>query len=257
MDNAEKEKILVKLNKINSIIEERISITSDEIEKQKVLIEQDKNNLKSLTQEIVNNEQESIQIGKEKDKLLEELAHMESQMKDFQSEIESNKNEIQHLIAQIEAQRPNEALDILNHIFNPIGALIGDLINSLTNNIRELETRIGYLVNELNQKSQALNEFQYKREEMDRVLSKIDHIKHDLEKKRYILEKELKWLGIQKTKDENLKLQLELLKSQCQLLIDDTNQGKELLDVGINLVLEIEEKLKSLFSSNNIPLYLI
>ncbi|KAM9961410.1 hypothetical protein ACTFIR_004255 [Dictyostelium discoideum] len=257
MDNAEKEKILVKLNKINSIIEERISITSDEIEKQKVLIEQDKNNLKSLTQEIVNNEQESIQIGKEKDKLLEELAHMKSQMKDFQNEIESNKNEIQHLIAQIEAQRPNEALDILNHIFNPIGALIGDLINSLTNNIRELETRIGYLVNELNQKSQALNEFQYKREEMDRVLSKIDHIKHDLEKKRYILEKELKWLGIQKTKDENLKLQLELLKSQCQLLIDDTNQGKELLDVGINLILEIEEKLKSLFSSNNIPLYLI
>ncbi|EAL72395.1 hypothetical protein DDB_G0270090 [Dictyostelium discoideum AX4] len=257
MDNAEKEKILAKLNKINSIIEERISITSDEIEKQKVLIEQDKNNLKSLTQEIVYNEQESIQIGKEKDKLLEELAHMESQMKDFQNEIVSNKNEIQHLIAQIEAQRPNETLNILNHIFNPIGALIGDLINSLINNIRELEIRIGYLVNELNQKSQALNQFQYKREEMDRVLSKVDHIKNDLEEKRYVLEKQLNWLGIQKTKDENLKLQLELLKSQCQLLIDDTNQGKELLDVGINLVLEIEEKLKSLFSSNNIPLYLI
>ncbi|KAM9983574.1 hypothetical protein ACTFIY_000301 [Dictyostelium cf. discoideum] len=257
MDNAEKEKILVKLNKINSIIEQRISITSDEIEKQKVLIEQDKNNLKSLTQEIVNNEQESIQIGKEKDKLLEGLAHMESQMKDFQNEIVSNKNEIQHLIAQIQAQRPNEVLDILNHIFNPIGALIGDLINSLTNNIRELEIRIGYLVNELNQKSQALNQFEYKREEMDRVLSKIDYIKNDLEERRYILEKELNLLGIQKTKDENLKLQLELLKSQCQLLIDDTNQGKELLDVGINLFLEIEEKLKSLFSSNNIPLYLI
>ncbi|KAM9999716.1 hypothetical protein ACTFIZ_008169 [Dictyostelium cf. discoideum] len=257
MDNAEKEKILIKLNKINSIIEQRISITSEEIEKQKVLIEHDKNNLKSLTEQIVRNEQENIEIGREKDKLLEELAHMESQMKDFQNEIESNKNEIQHLIAQIEAQKPNEVLNIFNHIFNPIGALIGDLIHSLTNNIRELQIRIGYLVNELNQKSQALNQLLYKREDMDRVLSKIDHIKNDLNEKRHVLEKQLNWLGVQKTQNENLKLQLELLKSQCQLLIDDTNQGKELLDIGINLVMEIEEKLKSLFSSNNIPLYLI
>ncbi|KAN0025643.1 hypothetical protein ACTFIU_001739 [Dictyostelium citrinum] len=257
MDNAEKENILMKLNKINNIIEERISITDSEIKNQILIIEREKYQLKSLTEQIVINEEESIQVGKEKDGLLEQLAHMESQMKDYQMEIQGNKMEIQHLIQQIEAQRPNEVLNILNHIFNPIGALIGDLITSLTNNIRELEIRIGYLVNELNQKSQALKSIYYRREEIDRILSKIEDIKNVLMDKRFQLENELKKLGIQKTKDENLKLQLELLKSQCQLLIDETNQGKELLDVGINLVLEIEEKLKSLFSSNGLTFYLV
>ncbi|KAK5575619.1 hypothetical protein RB653_006752 [Dictyostelium firmibasis] len=256
MDNAEKEILLIKLNKINSILEERISIVVIEIENQKQLIENDKYQLRSLTEQIVRNEEETIELGKEKDSILEKLASMESQMKDFQMEIISNKNEIEHLIQQIEAQKPNETLNILNHIFNPIGALIGDLIMSLTNNIRELQVRIGYLVNEMNQKSQSLNEINYKREEIERILTKIENIKKNLTFQRYDLELKLKELGIQKTKNENFKLHLELLKSKCQLLIDDTNQGKELLDMGINLVLEIEENVKSLFSSNGLSLSL-
>ncbi|KAN0030412.1 hypothetical protein ACTA71_010177 [Dictyostelium dimigraforme] len=256
MDNAEKEIILKRLNKINGIIEERILIIVVQIQNQKSLIEEDKYQLKSLTEEIVRNEEENNKLEKEKHILLEELAQLESQMKDFQMEIDGNKKEIDYLIQQIKAQRPNDVLNILNHIFNPIGALIGDLVTSLTNNIRELEIRIGYLVNELNQKSQSLNSFYYKKEEVDRILTKVDYIKNELNEKRVDLERELKELGLQKTKNENFKLHLELLKSQCQLLIDDTNQGKELLDIGINLVLEIEGKLKSLFSSNGLPLYL-
>ncbi|KAN0008731.1 hypothetical protein ACTFIU_009460 [Dictyostelium citrinum] len=67
------------------------------------------------------------------------------------------------------------------------------------------------------------------------------------EQKRVELETKLRELGIQKTK-------IRSLKSKCLQLIDETKQGKELIDNGINLVLENEDNLKLLYLNNGLTL---
>ncbi|KAK5575618.1 hypothetical protein RB653_006751 [Dictyostelium firmibasis] len=255
MDDAEKEKLLIKLNTINCILEERISILITEIENQKKLIENDKYQLHKVTEEIVRNEEEKAQIIKERDTVLEELAKLESEMKDYQKEIDSGLEEINSLAQQLNGQTPkNDALSIVNRVFNPVGSLIDDIVFLCTNNIKEIEGKMNDLASELGLKAAKYEELYRKKDQSDYILNEKNWRNSDFTEQRAVLERKLKEIGIQKTYNENFKLDLDILKSKCQLSIDDTNQGKDLLGIGFNLVNEIEENVKSLFSSNGLSI---
>ncbi|KAM9960344.1 hypothetical protein ACTFIW_009478 [Dictyostelium discoideum] len=255
MDETEKEKLLVILNKINNILEERVLILNKVIEDQNQLIEQDKNQLQLITEEIVKNEEELSKIKEEKERNTSDLESIESEMKDLQSEIDKGLGEIEILASQMNSQKPkDDALSIIYSILNPIGSIIEDIVFLCTNSIKELEGKMNNLANELGKKGTNYSEFQQKKFQIEMKLDEYNCKNIYLNEQRGNLEIKLKELGIQKTKNEDFKLNLQLLKSKCLLLIDETNQGKELLDADINMVLEIQDNLKSLYSKNGLTL---
>ncbi|KAM9961409.1 hypothetical protein ACTFIR_004254 [Dictyostelium discoideum] len=255
MDESEKEKLLVILNKINNILEERVLILNKVIEDQNQLIEKDKNQLQLITEEIVKNEEELSKIKEEKESNTSDLESIESEMKDLQSEIDKGLAEIEILASQMNSQKPkDDALSIIYSILNPIGSIIEDIVFLCTNSIKELEGKMNNLANELGKKGTNYSEFQQKKFQIEMKLDEYNCKNIYLNEQRGNLEIKLKELGIQKTKNEDFKLNLQLLKSKCLLLIDETNQGKELLDADINMVLEIQDNLKSLYSKNGLTL---
>lgn len=76
-------------------------------------------------------------------------------------------------------------------------------------------------------------------------------------KTKNCLELSLNGLGIKKTNDENLKFGLELLKIEFGILSVDSDLSRELLEIGRNHVPKYEEKLKILFTENNLTFNLI
>ncbi|KAN0008757.1 hypothetical protein ACTFIU_009486 [Dictyostelium citrinum] len=255
MDEAERETLLVKLNKINYILEERVFIVNKDIESQNFLIEQDKNKLQLVTGELVINSEEIVETNKEKEKITCDMVKIESEMKDMRSEIDKGVAEVESLSSQIESHKPkNDALDILNIIINPIGSIVSDI--GALNAINDLKGKINNLGNELGKKSSNYEELDQKRIQIDMKLRDTEGKGIYLNEQRVELETKLRELGIQKTKNENFKLNLQLLKSKCLQLIDETKQGKELIDNGINLVSEIEDNLKLLYLNNGLTLTL-
>lgn len=255
MNEAEKEKLLAILNKINNILEERVLILNKVIEDQNQLIEQDKNQLQLITEEIVKNEEELSIIKEEKEKNTSDLESIESEMKDLQSEIDKGLAEIEILASQMNSQKPkDDALSIIYSILNPIGSIIEDIVFLCTNSIKELEGKMNNLANELGKKGTNYSEFEQKKNQIEMKLNDANCKNIYLNEQRGNLEIKLKELGIQKTKNEDFKLNLQLLKSKCLILIDETNQGKELLDADINMVLEIQDNLKLLYSKNGLTL---
>ncbi|EAL72396.1 hypothetical protein DDB_G0270092 [Dictyostelium discoideum AX4] len=254
MDEEEKEKLVI-LNKINNILEERVLILNKVIEDQNQLIEQDKNQLQLITEEIVKNEEELSIIKEEKEKNTSDLESIESEMKDLQSEIDKGLAEIEILASQMNSQKPkDDALSIIYSILNPIGSIIEDIVFLCTNSIKELEGKMNNLANELGKKGTNYSEFEQKKNQIEMKLNDANCKNIYLNEQRGNLEIKLKELGIQKTKNEDFKLNLQLLKSKCLILIDETNQGKELLDADINMVLEIQDNLKLLYSKNGLIL---
>ncbi|KAN0030380.1 hypothetical protein ACTA71_010145 [Dictyostelium dimigraforme] len=250
MDDAEKEKQITKLNKIHEILEYRINIVNDEIEHQTRIIEENKNHLQYVTQEIVDNEFQLNKIRRDADQIGVELKGLESQIDDYKSEIENNKGEISRLQEKIRDQLPK---DDFWHNINPIN-VIEDFIKLINNDISECQQRINDLDMEINNKIDNLNELERKRIDCDVMIYKINSLIPTLTNQRMDLEYQLKELGIEKTKNEDFKLELEYLKTQSKLIIDDIEQGKDLLEIGINVINEIEEKVKILFSSNGLTI---
>ncbi|KAM9999715.1 hypothetical protein ACTFIZ_008168 [Dictyostelium cf. discoideum] len=255
MDEVEKEKLLVLLNKINDILEERVLILNRDIENQNKLIEQNKNQLQLITEEIVKNKEELVKIKEEKERITSDLESVQSEMKDLQSEIDKGLAEIEILASQMNSQKPkDDALSIIYSILNPIGSIIEDIVFLCTNSIKELEGKMNNLANELSKKGTLYSDFEQKKIQIEMKLDNAKGKNNYLNEQRGNLEIKLWESGIEKTKNENFKLNLQLLKSKCLLLIDDTNQGKELLDSDINMVLEIQDNLKSLYSKNGLTL---
>ncbi|KAN0030411.1 hypothetical protein ACTA71_010176 [Dictyostelium dimigraforme] len=253
MDEAEKEKFLEKLNKINDILQERISMAKIDIKNQKKLIEEDKHQLMSLTEEIIKNVEERAKIEIENERISSDLEKIKSEMESYQGEIDKGLADINVLIDQMNSQKPNDdTLNILNHIFNPVGAIIGDIVFLCKNNIKELEDKINNMAKELGKMSTSFQELENKKNQIDMSLHVVDGNIGYLNDQRSDLENKLKKMGIQKTRNEDFKLNLKLLKSKCQLLIENTKQGKEFLDLGINLVFEIEDELKLIFNKNGL-----
>ncbi|KAM9983573.1 hypothetical protein ACTFIY_000298 [Dictyostelium cf. discoideum] len=119
--------------------------------------------------------------------------------------------------------------------FNPVSMF--QVFKALTNNVKECNDKI-----EINKENLIKEE----KSDCEKLKLEIDNKIQQFQTQRIELESKLKEFGIQKTNNENFKLELQSIKSQYVLLIESTNQGKDLLDIGINLVLEIEEKIKSL-----------
>ncbi|KAN0033798.1 hypothetical protein ACTFIV_000266 [Dictyostelium citrinum] len=255
MDEAERETLLAKLEKINDILEERVYIVNKDIEGQNFLIQQDKNKLQLVTGELVINSEEIVETNNGKERITCDMVNIESEMKDMRSEIDKGVAEVESLASQIESHKPNnDALDILKIIINPIGSIVSDI--SALNAINDLKGKINNLGNELGKKSSNYEELDQKRNQIDMKLRDIEGKIIYLNEQRIELETKLRELGIQKTKNEDFKLNLQLLKSKCLQLIDDTKQGKELLHYGISIVSEIEDNLKLLYSNNGLTLTL-
>ncbi|KAM9960346.1 hypothetical protein ACTFIW_009480 [Dictyostelium discoideum] len=225
MNDAEKEKLLIKLNKIHEVIDKRILNLNDEIEIQIKLIQNNKNQLQSTTQDIVKNETESEAMRKQIDLINVELAKVESQINDLNNQITNNEMEIEDCNQQIKDQEPSG--DIWEISFNPV-AMFQEVFKALTNNIKECNDKIVNLRNEINKENLIKEENTIKKSDCEKLKLEIDNKIQQFQTQRIELEK------------------LQSIKSQCVLLIESTNQGKDLLDIGINLVLEIEEKIKSL-----------
>ncbi|KAN0008729.1 hypothetical protein ACTFIU_009458 [Dictyostelium citrinum] len=253
MYDAEKAVILIKLNKIQQIIEDRIYIVNDEIENQKKLIKSIKIQLELITIEVVKNEEDLNNIKKKVDDIHVELEGIENQIKDYKKEIGDNIEEIQRLQQKIQEIMPKDNFwENLDRIINPISTAIKDLIKLLSNDIAGCQARIIMLENEIYQKQDKINYLYQQKDNCDNICVEIDRSIIILNNRRLELEHIQKELGIEKTKNENFKLELESLKSQSILIIDKIKQGIDLLDIGINLIDEIEEKSKILFSSNGL-----
>ncbi|KAM9940815.1 hypothetical protein ACTFIT_007330 [Dictyostelium discoideum] len=149
--------------------------------------------------------------------------------------------EIEDYNQQIKDQEPSG--DIWEISFNPV-AMFQEVFKALTNNIKECNEKIVNLKNEINKENLIKEENTIKKGDCEKLKLEIDNKIQQFQTQRIELESKLKEFGIQKTNNENYKLELQSIKSQCVLLIESTNQ--DLLDIGINLVLEIEEKIKSL-----------
>ncbi|KAN0025641.1 hypothetical protein ACTFIU_001737 [Dictyostelium citrinum] len=251
MNEAEIEKILLKLNKINQVLEERIFNLYDEIENQIKLIQNNKAHLQTTTQDIVNNETHSEEMIKQIDLINVEIAKIESQINDLNKQITENELEIENYNQQIRDQEPTEDFWEAGIFFNPI-ASFKELVNALGNNIKECNEKISNFRNEINKENQIKEQKTIKKNDCVNSKLEIDKTIQQLQIQRIELEKKLKELGIKKTNNENFKLELQSIKSQCILLIESTNQGKDLLDIGINLVDEIEDKIKTLFTTNGL-----
>ncbi|KAK5580250.1 hypothetical protein RB653_000265 [Dictyostelium firmibasis] len=254
MDDAEKEKLLMKLNKINGVIDEKIIFVTGEIENQNKLIEDNKIQLQNTTLDIVKNETDSNEMKKQSGIISVQLAGIENQINELSKQIRENEYEIQSLKDKIEDQRPDPKAWISGTVFTNPAVAFREISKLLNNNIQECKNKISRLSNEVNTEISKKNSHITKKNECDSTIHQIDVKLQRLQIQRADLENKLKDLGIQKTNNENFKLELQSSNSQCKLIIESVKQGKELLDIGINLVIEIEEKIKTLFSSKGLAL---
>ncbi|KAN0009000.1 hypothetical protein ACTFIU_008890 [Dictyostelium citrinum] len=252
MNDAEKQIVIIKLNKLHSILEERIIIVNVDIQKYDVLIEDNKKQLLEVTDDIVKKEKELQELIKKNQDLQVALQGLESQIQDLVTEIRNSKQEIDQANQSINQQKPKD--DFWSNLNRGLKPFTGDIPGAFSNNIRELENKIRTLDSEINSKSNNIGDLQRQRGDIEMKINENETKKKELNEKKEKLEKDKKELGKTKTLNEDFKLNLENLKSQCKLIIESINTGKDLIDAGINQFNEIEEKVRVLFSSNGLTL---
>ncbi|KAM9975189.1 hypothetical protein ACTFIW_008667 [Dictyostelium discoideum] len=249
MDDASAIKIL---NNIINSTTNILSIIDVRIEKQDEEIKQETLQLKESTSKIVSIEEEIKNKTYEIDDLKEKQASINSELSDFQHEIDDMRVEIDECASKIQKEESfrGSVGDILNHIFNPVGSIISDIVGELMSNIKDLLKKIDDRLNEIYMKQEEMNKLQsFLEENAKSILILTENINLMVELENQI-EIKIKELGVEKTKSENLLLKLKQLKSRCQQFIDDSEQDKDLLSVGINLVDELIVEAKELYSQN-------
>ncbi|KAK5578673.1 hypothetical protein RB653_008346 [Dictyostelium firmibasis] len=129
-------------------------------------IEDDNKMIQDLISRLKTTTQSNFEVEEKLQETTKQLSDFESQESSLNSEINDLKNEINTMNSQIEDYKQQikdqePKLDIgyiLSHIFNPIGAAISDTIRFLTNNIKELSSKIDYNNNQINQKQTQIND---------------------------------------------------------------------------------------------------
>ncbi|KAN0019093.1 hypothetical protein ACTFIU_002295 [Dictyostelium citrinum] len=242
------------LNNIINSTTNVVSIIKIRIEKKNEEIKQETLQLKETTNEIVSIEEELKKKNKEIEDFEEKQASIQSEMEDFQNEIDEMRMEIEDYANRIKEEEGDDrgsVDDILNHIFNPIGALVSDIVKELTSNIKDLIKKIENNQNEIKRKQEEMDKLQSNQDEYDKAIIDLEMNINEMMGNEKVFENKIKGLGIEKTNSENLLLQLEQIKSRCNQIIEDSKQDKDLLlSVGINLVDEITTKTKELYSQN-------
>ncbi|KAN0023761.1 hypothetical protein ACTFIV_008148 [Dictyostelium citrinum] len=241
------------LNNIINSTTNVVGIIEIRIEKKNEEIKQETLQLKETTKEIVSIEEEMKKKNKEIEVFEEKQASIQSEMEDFQNEIDEMRMEIDDCANRIKEEDNDRGSvdDILNHIFNPIGALVSDIVKELTSNIRDLMKKIENNQNEIKKKQEELDKLQSSQDEYDKAIIDLEMNINEMMGNEKVIENKIKGLGIEKTNSENLLLQLKQVKSRCNQIIEDSKQDKDLLlSVGINLVDEITTKTKELYSQN-------
>ncbi|KAN0042839.1 hypothetical protein ACTA71_010469 [Dictyostelium dimigraforme] len=250
MNDAEKQIVVVKLNKLHGLLSERISIVNVEIGNQEVLIEESKKQLTQVTNDIVKNEEELNKLKSTNQSLQVELEGLENQIKNYINEIQESKREIDEAHRSINERKPKD--DFWSNLNRGLKPFTGDIPGMFSSKIGEIESKIKNLDSEIHTKNQNLSGVQIKKGECDSNIAINGNQTKELREKRDNLENKLKELGKVKTQNSDFKLQLETLKTQCKLIIENIDTGKEVLEAGINPVVEIEEKIKTLYSSNGL-----
>ncbi|KAM9994968.1 hypothetical protein ACTFIY_001149 [Dictyostelium cf. discoideum] len=249
MDEASAIKIL---NNIINSTTNVLNIIDVRIEKQDEEIKQETLQLKESTSKIVLIEEEIKNKNYEINDLKEKQASINSELSDFQHEIDGMRVEIDECASKIQKEQSfrGSVGDIFNHVLNPVGSIIYDIVGELMSNIKDLMKKIDDNQYEINMKQEEMNKLKsFEEENAKSIISLTENIKLMVEFENQI-EIKIKELGIEKTKSENLLLKLKQLKSRCQQLIDDSEQDKDLFTVGINLVDEIIVEAKELYSQN-------
>ncbi|KAN0038191.1 hypothetical protein ACTA71_000363 [Dictyostelium dimigraforme] len=250
MDEVSAIKILN--NIINSTTFE-VSIIESKIENKNEEIKQEIIQLKKITDGIVSIEEEMKNKNKEIEDFEEKEASIQSEMEDLENDISVMDIEIQDCANRIKEEDSDRGSvgDILNHIFNPIGSMVSDLIKELTSNIKDLMKKIEFNQSEIKRKKEEMGKLKSNQEEFDKSIIDLEMKINDLMGTEKQFENNIKQLGIEKTNSENVLLQLKQVKSRCKQIIEDSEQDKDLLNIGINLVDEIITKTKELYINNN------
>ncbi|KAM9961915.1 hypothetical protein ACTFIR_004783 [Dictyostelium discoideum] len=170
---------------------------------------------------IIKNAQTTTNLENLKGEIEKKYVKLQSEINSLNNYINRERNEIDSLKREID----RSSLPPIFWLLNPIGALLSVLLSALSG----LESRVAYKQKEIVQFNKTKN----------------------------CLELSLKGLGIKKTKDENFKFGLELLKIEFGMLSVDSDLSRELLEIGGNHVSKYEEKLKILFTENNLTFNLI
>ncbi|KAM9993794.1 hypothetical protein ACTFIZ_011764 [Dictyostelium cf. discoideum] len=238
--------IIISTTNVLGIIEVRI-------EKQDEEIKQETLQLKESTSKIVSIEEEIKKKNNEIDDIKEKQASINSELLDLQHEIDEMRVEIDECAEKIENKENfrGSELDILNHMLNPLGALASDIIGELVINIKDLKKKIDDNQSQINMKQEEMNKLQSSQEENAKSILTLNENINSMVQLENSIEIKIKELGVEKTNSENLLLKLKQLKSRCQQLIDDSEQGKDLLSVGVNLVDELLVEAKELYSQNS------
>ncbi|KAM9983618.1 hypothetical protein ACTFIY_000358 [Dictyostelium cf. discoideum] len=252
MNDAEKQIVIVKLNKLDSILEERISIVIVEIQNQEIFISENIKQLVEVTDEIVKKEEEFKELMKRNQDLQVQLQGYESQIQDYIKEIGNSKQQISEAHDSINGQKPRD--DFWSNLNRGLKPFTGDIPGLFSSNIRELENKIKNLDSEIINKSNNIGNLQIQKGEVELKIRENEIKTKELILKREKFENDKKELGKTKTLNGDFKLKLENLNYQCKSIIEAINIGIELLDIGINKILEIEENVKILFSSNGLTL---
>ncbi|KAM9960863.1 hypothetical protein ACTFIW_010019 [Dictyostelium discoideum] len=221
----QKEILLKKLNKIDQLVENSINNLKEDIKIKNESINEIKKKLLETSDLIIKNAQTTTNLENLKGGIEKKYVKLQSEINSLNNYINRERDEIDNLKREID----RSSLPPIFWLLNPIGSLISVLLSDLSG----LESRVAY-----------------KQKEVSRMSRELDCLT-----KLIILS--LKGLGIKKTNDENFKFGLELLKIKFGMLSVDSDLSRELLEIGRNHVSKYEEKLKILFTENNLTFNLI
>ncbi|EAL72606.1 hypothetical protein DDB_G0270512 [Dictyostelium discoideum AX4] len=197
---------------------------------------------------VVKNAQTTTNLGNLKGEIEKKYAKLQSEINSLNNYINRERNEINNL----KRENDRNSLPLIFRLLNPFGALI-----VLLSDLSGLKSRVAYKQKEVNRMSRELDCLTSQKTLVTQSLSYTEKEIVQFNKTKNCLELSLNGLGIKKTNDENLKFGLELLKIEFGILSVDSDLSRELLEIGRNHVPKYEEKLKILFTENNLTFNLI
>ncbi|EGC33005.1 hypothetical protein DICPUDRAFT_154986 [Dictyostelium purpureum] len=258
MDEAEIQTLKIKINKLIEALNVQIKESNNVISKQDYIIQVQKSNLENYTNCIVIVEDNIKETQTLKNDIMVKKVGINTQRLILIGEIQILNSEIDGLKQEIEKRTSAGAIvwDAFNHIFNPIGAAVTDIIRELTDSLNEKVRKVSSHQSEVDEKMNKVTELDASLKPLDETENNLNKTMDNLKKQESSCNEYLKQAGILKTKAENVKLQCESFVTQAQALLMKCDDGKEVLDYGIDTVTELEKDVRSFFFKNKLCLTL-
>ncbi|EGC34379.1 hypothetical protein DICPUDRAFT_92232 [Dictyostelium purpureum] len=205
-----------------------------------------------VSDELKRNTQTIVYIQKQKDDLKQLLGHLDAGREKEEyiirstfEEMKRGRKELEFLVERINAQK--RLIDELGSL-NPMVVLAMEVYNKLTHQFDNLKKHVEFIEERMESLRRSLDISAQKDRELNENIDKISRKIYDLEKFQTECEANIKSLGIEHTKIEDMRLSLKNFKSRCESLLETIKMNIEFKDEMLNTQQEIINDIKKAYS---------